>query len=64
MFWFSRAPIAKDCTDCGLADRGLEPAKSRVRAPRTPRAMRSSVDWGSARKVTQSAPRKGFRDRC
>eukprot|EP00969_Alexandrium_andersonii_P041716 1829201-Alexandrium_andersonii.AAC.1 len=33
----SRAPIAKDCADCGLADCGLELARWRFRALRPPR---------------------------
>eukprot|EP00969_Alexandrium_andersonii_P152721 6753323-Alexandrium_andersonii.AAC.1 len=32
----ARAPIAKDCADCGLAEIGLEPASSAISRPRTP----------------------------
>eukprot|EP00969_Alexandrium_andersonii_P146683 6485971-Alexandrium_andersonii.AAC.1 len=33
----SRVPLAKDCADCGLADRGLELASSRFRDLGPPR---------------------------
>eukprot|EP00969_Alexandrium_andersonii_P156594 6923251-Alexandrium_andersonii.AAC.1 len=56
----SRAPIAKDCADCGLADCGLEPATSPFRDFGPPQAPLPSADSESARKAAQNAPLGSF----
>eukprot|EP00969_Alexandrium_andersonii_P351304 15435146-Alexandrium_andersonii.AAC.1 len=56
----SRAPIAKDCADYGLADCGLEHAGWRFRDLGPPRGPRSWADSESARKTAQRAPVGSF----
>eukprot|EP00969_Alexandrium_andersonii_P183649 8114820-Alexandrium_andersonii.AAC.1 len=51
-----RAPKAKGCADCGLADRGLACATSRFRDFGPPRSPISLVDSESARELARNAP--------
>eukprot|EP00969_Alexandrium_andersonii_P268663 11872488-Alexandrium_andersonii.AAC.1 len=56
----SRAPRAKACADCGLADCGLEPASWRLRGLGPPRGPLARVDSESARKIVQNTPLGSF----
>eukprot|EP00969_Alexandrium_andersonii_P275342 12168767-Alexandrium_andersonii.AAC.1 len=59
----SRAPTAKDCADCGLADCRLELASRQFRGFGPPQAPLSSADSESARNMPQNSPVGSFGDR-
>eukprot|EP00969_Alexandrium_andersonii_P273484 12087442-Alexandrium_andersonii.AAC.1 len=56
----SRAPMAKDSADCGLADCGLEHASWRVCDLGHPRGPLSWADSEVARTAAQNAPVGSF----
>eukprot|EP00969_Alexandrium_andersonii_P146687 6486112-Alexandrium_andersonii.AAC.1 len=60
----SRAGIAKDCADCGLADGGWGFVMLRCCDFGSPRSSILLADSESARKIAQNAPLVSFEDQC